>query len=288
MLPFPTELLGRYGETTLGTVIYASAMTVAGGSMVLLWWYMRHANLAPRTSHNLYVLATWRGAIPPLVFAVSIPIAFIDADVRQARLDRHLAVEHLPRDPLRQGLVRQHRLTARRSQERRRRNLGQPVDLADPVRRRGARHPTSTRGGAPMRYALLICDDETADEAMSPDEGQAQMAEYMEFGEEMSERGVAQGGERLRPTTDATTVQVRDGEVLTSDGPFAETKEQIGGFYLVDCKDLDEAIEVASKIPGAQQRLDRSEADLGDVAPPTSRPRSPTRSARSGAGSSPP
>ncbi|HEX6569092.1 MAG TPA: YciI family protein [Acidimicrobiales bacterium] len=60
------------------------------------------------------------------------------------------------------------------------------------------------------------------------------------------------GGERLRPTTDATTVQVRDGEVLVADGPFAETKEQMGGFYLVDCKDLDEAIEVASKIPGAR------------------------------------
>ena len=65
-------------------------------------------------------------------------------------------------------------------------------------------------------------------------------------------RGVLQGGERLRPTTDATTVQVRDGKVLTADGPFAETKEQIGGFYLVDCKDLDEAIEVAAKIPGAR------------------------------------
>ena len=78
------------------------------------------------------------------------------------------------------------------------------------------------------------------------------MAEYMKFGEEMTKRGVLQGGERLHPTTDATTVQVRDGEVLTSDGPFAETKEQIGGFYLVDCKDLDEAIEIAAKIPGAR------------------------------------
>ena len=60
---------------------------------------------------------------------------------------------------------------------------------------------------------------------------------------------------------------MRDGEVLTSDGPFAETKEQIGGFYLVDAKDLDEAIEIAAKIPGARDRLDRGEADLGDVAP---------------------
>jgi hypothetical protein len=104
-----------------------------------------------------------------------------------------------------------------------------------------------------MRYALLICTDETAMQAASPEEAQASMADYMAWGEEMGERGLLQGGERLRPTTDATTVQVREGEVLTSDGPFAETKEQIGGFYLVDCKDLDEAIEVASKIPGARQ-----------------------------------
>jgi hypothetical protein len=103
-----------------------------------------------------------------------------------------------------------------------------------------------------MRYALLICGDETAMEAVSPEEAQASMAKYVAFGEEMTKRGVLQGGERLRPTTDATSVQVREGEVLTSDGPFAETKEQIGGFYLVDCKDLDEAIEVASKIPGAR------------------------------------
>jgi hypothetical protein len=89
-------------------------------------------------------------------------------------------------------------------------------------------------------------------EAVSPDEAQASLNEYLAFGEEMGKRGVLQGGERLRPTTDATTVRVRDGEVLTADGPFAETKEQMGGFYLVDCKDLDEAIDIASKIPGAR------------------------------------
>ncbi|HMF03432.1 MAG TPA: YciI family protein [Acidimicrobiia bacterium] len=89
-------------------------------------------------------------------------------------------------------------------------------------------------------------------EAVSHDEAQASLNEYLAFGEEMGKRGVLQGGERLRPTTDATTVRVRDGEVLTADGPFAETKEQMGGFYLVDCKDLDEAIDVASKIPGAR------------------------------------
>jgi len=103
-----------------------------------------------------------------------------------------------------------------------------------------------------MRYALLICTDESNMAALSPKEAQASTAEYMKFGEEMGARGVLQGGERLRPTTDATTVRVRDGETLTADGPFAETKEQIGGFYLVDCKDLDEAIEVAARIPGAR------------------------------------
>jgi hypothetical protein len=103
-----------------------------------------------------------------------------------------------------------------------------------------------------MRYAMLICSDESAVTQVGPGEPGSMLPEYMKFGEEMTERGVLQGGERLRPTTDATTVQVRDGEVITSDGPFAETKEQIGGFYLVDCKDLDEAIEIAAKIPGAR------------------------------------
>ncbi len=102
-----------------------------------------------------------------------------------------------------------------------------------------------------MRYALLICTEDKRQAEMSEDEAGAQMAAYMAWGEEMGGRGVLQGGERLRPTASATTVRVREGEVLTSDGPFAETKEQLAGFYLVDCKDLDEAIDVASKIPGA-------------------------------------
>ena len=103
-----------------------------------------------------------------------------------------------------------------------------------------------------MRYVLMICTDERAEQEMDPDAGAALMAEYGAFGDEMTARGVLQGGERLRPTSDATTVRVRAGEILTSDGPFAETKEQIGGYYVVDCKDLDEAIDVASKIPNAR------------------------------------
>jgi hypothetical protein len=103
-----------------------------------------------------------------------------------------------------------------------------------------------------MRYLLMICTDESAVEARSPEERSAVQAEFAAFGEEMGRRGVLLGGARLRPTADATTVRVRDGEVLVADGPFAETKEQIGGYCLVDCKDLDQAIEVASKVPGAR------------------------------------
>ena len=99
-----------------------------------------------------------------------------------------------------------------------------------------------------MRYALLICTDENDLSA----HGEDLPPEYAAWGEEMGKRGVLQGGERLRPTSTATTVQVRNNQVLTSDGPFAETKEQLGGFFLVDCRDLDEAIEIASKIPGAR------------------------------------
>ena len=71
-----------------------------------------------------------------------------------------------------------------------------------------------------MRYLMLICGDESAQQASSPAEGSAMMGDYMKFGEEMTKRGVLQGGERLHPTTDATTVQLRNGELLTSDGPF--------------------------------------------------------------------
>ena len=102
-----------------------------------------------------------------------------------------------------------------------------------------------------MRYLLTICNDESAMLALSPDEDAAMLAQYGEFAEEMTRRGVLREGLRLRPTSDATLVRVRDGAVLTTDGPFAETKEQIGGIFLVECADLDEAIEIAGKIPHA-------------------------------------
>ena len=102
-----------------------------------------------------------------------------------------------------------------------------------------------------MRYLLLICGDENALASLSEEDGAAVTAKYVQWMEEVGSRGLLQGGERLRPISDATTVRVREGETLTSDGPFAETKEQIGGYYLVDCKDLDQAIEIAGQLPGA-------------------------------------
>jgi hypothetical protein len=92
---------------------------------------------------------------------------------------------------------------------------------------------------------MLVC----VDESVEVSEEEALPTAWVQ---EMDGRGVRQLGSRLRPVSDATTVQVRGGEVLLSDGPFAETKEQIGGFDLIECKDLDEALEVASKHPAAR------------------------------------
>jgi hypothetical protein len=98
-----------------------------------------------------------------------------------------------------------------------------------------------------MKYLLMICADEQVE--LSPDE-QATMGSRTEsWVEEMDRRGIRLQGDRLRPVSDATSVRVRDGEVLVADGPFAETKEQICGYDILECADLDEAIEVASKHP---------------------------------------
>ena len=102
-----------------------------------------------------------------------------------------------------------------------------------------------------MRYLLLIYADENPQPEWTEEARQQEMVAYGEFTKDIANRGIMQGGEALQPTTTATTVRLRNGEVLSTDGPFAETKEALGGFYLVDCKDLDEAIEVAAKIPSA-------------------------------------
>ena len=101
-----------------------------------------------------------------------------------------------------------------------------------------------------MRYMLLICGDESL---VLTDEQNAEMQrDTVAWVEEMDGRGVRLHGSRLHLTTEATTVRVRDGRLVVSDGQFAETKEQMGGYDLIEAKDLDEAIEVASKHPVAR------------------------------------
>jgi hypothetical protein len=102
-----------------------------------------------------------------------------------------------------------------------------------------------------MRYLLLIYTEE-ATEGDTIDDGSDEIDAYNAFTKEVRDRGLLEAGEALRPTASATTVRVRDGQTVTTDGPFAETKEALGGFYLINAKDLDEAIELAAKIPGAK------------------------------------
>ena len=103
-----------------------------------------------------------------------------------------------------------------------------------------------------MLYLLMICASEELEAGMSEAEMGALLGEYGAFTEELGASGALVGGERLRPIGDATTVRVRDGKTLTSDGPFAETKEQLGGYYVVDVPDLDAALAWAAKIPSAK------------------------------------
>jgi hypothetical protein len=103
-----------------------------------------------------------------------------------------------------------------------------------------------------MKYLILIYSDEKQDANVSKEEADAWMGEYMAYTEAMGKAGIMLGGEALQPTVTATTVRVRDGKKLTTHGPFAETKEQLGGFYFVECNNLDEATDWAAKCPGAR------------------------------------
>jgi len=103
-----------------------------------------------------------------------------------------------------------------------------------------------------MKYMLLIYGNEQAWGTMTQEDGQKMMAEYGSYTKEIIEAGQFVSGAPLQPTSTATSVQVRDGKRVTTDGPFAETREQLGGYYLVEAKDLDEAIGLAARIPGAK------------------------------------
>jgi hypothetical protein len=103
-----------------------------------------------------------------------------------------------------------------------------------------------------MRYLCLIYENEKAWETVPPAESEAIMNEYFQFTDDIRKKGKYIAGEALQPTASSTTVRVRNGKVSTTDGPFAETKEQLGGFYLIEAIDLNDAIQVASRIPSAR------------------------------------
>jgi hypothetical protein len=103
-----------------------------------------------------------------------------------------------------------------------------------------------------MKYLCLIYDEEKKLASMPQTEGDAFMEEYFAFTEGIKQSGHYIGGEALQPVQTATTVRVRNGKISTTDGPFAETKEQLGGYYLIEARDLNDAIQVAAKIPSAR------------------------------------
>jgi hypothetical protein len=103
-----------------------------------------------------------------------------------------------------------------------------------------------------MQYLLLIYRNEAELGRMTADDRQKMTAEYGAFTQSIIQSGHFKAGDGLQPTTTATTVRVREGKTLTTDGPFAETREQLGGYYLIDAKDLDTALGIAARIPGAK------------------------------------
>ena len=108
------------------------------------------------------------------------------------------------------------------------------------------------KGVSEMRYLLLIYRNEAEADKVDAKTTAAVTDEYGAFTRSIIESGNFKAGDRLRAASTATTVRVRDGKVLTTDGPFAETHEQLGGYYLIEAKDLDEALAIAARIPGAR------------------------------------
>jgi hypothetical protein len=102
-----------------------------------------------------------------------------------------------------------------------------------------------------MKYMLLLFGDENAGENLSEEDLQAEMARYEQYDRELNDAGVFVAGEGLQPTPTATTMCIVGGERILTDGPFAETKEQLGGFYVLNCKDLDEALAWAGRCPAS-------------------------------------
>ena len=105
-----------------------------------------------------------------------------------------------------------------------------------------------------MQYMILIYGEEKnfAQLATHPEAAKKIYAAYTQYSKDMRDAGIIRGGSELKPASTATTVRVKNGKTVTTDGPFAETKEQLGGYYLIEAKDLNEAIQVATRIPSAK------------------------------------
>jgi hypothetical protein len=103
-----------------------------------------------------------------------------------------------------------------------------------------------------MQYLLMIYQNEVEYAKLDAATSQKAMEEYGAFTQSIIQSGNFKAGDRLQPATTATTVRIRDGKTLTTDGPFAETREQLGGYYLIEAKDLDTALSIAARIPGAR------------------------------------
>jgi hypothetical protein len=116
----------------------------------------------------------------------------------------------------------------------------------------GCRRFSRSKGAHAMQYLLMIYANEAEFAKMDPATGQKMFEEYGAFTQGIIQSGNFKAGDRLQPTSTATTVRIRDGKTLMTDGPFAETREQLAGYYLVEAKDLDAALVIAARIPGAK------------------------------------
>src|SRR6478752_9331373 len=118
--------------------------------------------------------------------------------------------------------------------------------------RLGVGETSRSKGADKMQYLVMIYQNEAEYGKIDAATGKKMLEEYGAFTQSIIQSGNFKAGDRLQPTSTATTVRVRDGKTLTTDGPFVETREQLGGYYLVEAKDLDTAIEIASRIPSAR------------------------------------
>ncbi len=127
-----------------------------------------------------------------------------------------------------------------------------PADMVAAVLEAAKKPRNGPQQEVAVQYLCLIYSDENQWPKLPKPEHDRVLGEYLAFSDDIKRNGHLVGANRLQPTSAATTVRIRSGKLTTTDGPFAETKEQLGGYYLVEAKDLNEAIHLAARIPGAR------------------------------------